>query len=264
MMSLSKLTLAFGLLLSLANTPAALGQQSGTVPDGAPALEQKGQSSWSSTKGAEAGPQVFLADETGQLGVLDLSNGNVRLIGRRGVVLTDIAFAPGGRLFGISFTTFYRVNPSTGVRTTIGSLGVSGMNALACPTAQQCLAAAFNNTTLYKINTTSGKATAIGSNGSFRSAGDLVFFQDSLYLSSTNRRFVKLNAATGRAISSASHGIVDLWGLIALRDGLFFGFSNTEAFQFNPANGARSRLGDFGGQGLGKTNGAAFNGYFRG
>lgn len=75
---------------------------------------------------------------------------------------------------------------------------------------------------------------------------------------------MSLNPANGRVLGTASHGITDLFGEVATGDGSFFGFSDTRFYRLDPTDGPGSLLGDFGGQGLGDTNGAAFNGYFRG
>lgn len=268
MIRFGHLAAACGLLLGTFMVSEARAQEAGALPDSAPAAEQK----TSPAAAPAAGPQVYLADSSGKVGVLDLGNGNVRVLGSAGVILTDIAFAPGNRLFGISFTHLYRVDPATGRATRIGrGLGVRGMNALACPSERQCLGYEFNRTTLYAIDTATGRARALGSNGRIVSAGDLVFFERKLYLSATgspansNGLFAQLNPANGQVIGTpVNHRTGDLWGLIASGNRRLFGFSNTTAYKFNPVTGGRTLVRNFGGQGLGKINGAAFNGYFNG
>jgi hypothetical protein len=77
-----------------------------------------------------AGPILWVDDDQGEIGKVDVSIGQVTLVGNAGVVLTDIAFDPHGNLFSVSFNTFYSINSNTGVASAIGFLGTGGTNAL--------------------------------------------------------------------------------------------------------------------------------------
>ncbi len=87
---------------------------------------------------SHADPILTVSTGGGQLANVDVATGTTTVLGNTGVVLTDIAFSPTGDLFGISFNDLYKVNPTTGATTLVGSLGgVSGTETLLClvPTA---------------------------------------------------------------------------------------------------------------------------------
>ncbi|MFH1354343.1 MAG: hypothetical protein ABIH36_03575, partial [bacterium] len=76
---------------------------------------------------------VFMVgDEDGVLWRVDPVSGSAEQIGDMGVVMTDIAFAPWGELYGVSYTDLYRINPATAaIIEQVGPVGISGrVNAL--------------------------------------------------------------------------------------------------------------------------------------
>ena len=75
---------------------------------------------------AQAAPVLWIADESGQLARVDIASGAVRAPHNMGVRLSDIAFDPEGRLFGITYDAqLFRVDPGTGSATRVGELGAS-------------------------------------------------------------------------------------------------------------------------------------------
>ncbi|MFO1073225.1 MAG: hypothetical protein U1E17_11260 [Geminicoccaceae bacterium] len=218
------------------------------------------------------GPKAYLADRLGTLGTLDLGNGAVRVIGilrpsprAARVVMTDIAFCPGGSLYGITFTTLYRINPATAQTTLIGGFGsrTLALNSLVCNATGQLLAYSNTSSRLFRVNRTSGLATLAGQGGSFRSAGDLAYHEGNLFLSSTNRQLVKLNKITGAPISSKLHNIANLFGLVSTGTNRLYGFADTQAYLLNEDTGGKTLLFQFAGRGLAQIYGAAFNGNFQ-
>jgi outer membrane protein assembly factor BamB len=231
----------------------------GTVPDAtmAPAAAA-----------AAAGLKVYLADQTGKLGTLDLGNGAVHVIGSMGHVMTDIAFCPGGTRYAIDFTRLFRINPANASRTAIGGgFGNLGMNALVCDASGQLFAHNFRTSRLFKINKASGAATVVGATGAFKSDGDLAFHEGGLFLTTEANKLVKLNKATAAVISSKPYAINDMYGLISTGRDKLYGFSETRAYRFTEnaqgPTGGKVLLFNFAGRGLQATNGAAFNGNFQ-
>jgi hypothetical protein len=49
------------------------------------------------------------------------------IIGNGGTPITDLAFAPDGTLYGITFTDFFKIDPGTGAAKLVGHTGVSGL-----------------------------------------------------------------------------------------------------------------------------------------
>lgn len=242
--------------------PGAWAQQLGAVPDGkvpAAAVPSPAQPQ----AAAASGPKVYLADRTGKLGTLDLGNGAVKVIGSMGAQMTDIAFCKNGTLYAISFTRLYRVNPATGAATLVGSHGLSQLNALVCNAANQLLAHRATLNKLYRLNAGNAQATLVGTTGSFRSAGDLSYHEGALFLTSLDKKLVKLNKANGAVLGSKTHNITDLFGLVSTGTNLLYGFAGTTAYRLNEDTGGKTVLFNFANKGLQQTYGAAYNGNFQ-
>jgi hypothetical protein len=74
---------------------------------------------------ATAGPKIYITDAAGRLATVTLGTYTVRIIGSEGVVLTDIGFnSKDHQLYGVSFTSLYRLNLTTGRATFVGNLGI--------------------------------------------------------------------------------------------------------------------------------------------
>ena len=97
---------------------------------------------------------MWICDGPGKIGKVDVAPGKVTLVGDAGVVLTDIGFDPEGKLFGVSFDTFYSIDGTTGAATAIGDLGPIGINALVFSTTGTAYAMGNGGDDLYRMNTT--------------------------------------------------------------------------------------------------------------
>lgn len=204
-----------------------------------------------------AAPLVYLCDRSGRLGTLNLTTKAVKVIGNLGVVLTDIAFAPNGTLYGLSFTTFYRVDKTTGRATRIGSLGVNGLNALGFSKSGKAIAASYRQTGFFTINLATGRATATGSNGGYLSAGDLTYGGDHLDFSTSNGLLIDYNLTIRSRVAHPDH-IANLYGLVVPAVGQLYGVAGTTLYRINPATGAGTAVTSFNGKGLAQIYGAAF------
>jgi hypothetical protein len=217
---------------------------------------------------AAAGPKIYLADRTGKLGTLELGTKAVKVVGNMGVVMTDIAFCPGGTLYAITFSRLYRVNATNATKAAVGNgFGSLELNALTCNASGQLFAHSNTQAKLYKLNRSTGKATVVGSTGSYRSDGDLALHEGGLFLTSTNNRLVKLNKASGAVVSAKTYSLNDMFGLVSTGTDKLYGFAGTNAYRLlenaTGPTGGKTLLFGFSGKGLQQIYGAAYNGNFQ-
>jgi hypothetical protein len=207
---------------------------------------------------ASAGPILWVCDDQGKIGKVDVATGKVTLLGDTGVVLTDIGFDPEGKLFGISFDTFYRIDGNTGAATAIGPLGPGGMNALVFSTTGTAYAMGNGSDDLYRINTRTGAATSIGYVPHGGSAGDLAFHDGKLYLASLSNRLVRVKFSPVGGTAVGTFKVANVYGLAQGDDGVLYAVAGTSIYSVDPDTGAAKFVVDYGGRGLGNANGAAF------
>jgi len=102
----------------------------------------------------------------------------------------DIAITPDNRLYGITNSTLVEINTNTAALTIItSSLGCSS-NALVSDNAGNLLT--VDSDSLYQINRFTGQVSCLGYYGRYASAGDLTFYNDTLYLSAKDNKLVKI------------------------------------------------------------------------
>ncbi len=193
--------------------------------------------------GAHAGPVrstapttwLYGADASSALFVVDATSGAARRIGDTGVRgMSDIAFTPSGKLYGVTFTQLYRLDPRTGRATPIGTgLGMGSVNALASDSHGRLYVASTNGDFgVVAIGT--GRATRIGSYGAgLGSSGDLAFARDgTLYAtaqSSGGQVLLRVDPATGVASVRARLALRDVYGLAFGPNGKLLGASRGNA-----------------------------------
>ena len=225
---------------------------------------------------ATAGPKIYITDSAGKLATITLGTYAVHIIGPTGAALTDIAFNPkDGKLYGVTFTGFYRVNTTTGKATFIGKLGISDANALVFNGQGVAYTEGVNSSELYTINTTTGKVSPVGSTKPFKSAGDLTFYAGGLVLSgyyqsalenNTPDTLALINPKTGEVLAYSELKIANLFGIVCTGKDLLFGLAGTNVYQLFPGetniNKRAVLLKNLSGTGLTKIYGAAYDGYF--
>ncbi|HEY5893871.1 MAG TPA: hypothetical protein VIT91_11625 [Chthoniobacterales bacterium] len=204
-----------------------------------------------------ASPSLYIDDASGRLGIVDVSTGTTTIVGSMGTALTDIAFAPNGDLYGLSFTNLYRINSQTAALTPIGPHGISGGNALVFGTNGILYGAGNTSTGLFSINISTGAATLLGNIG-FRSSGDLAFNNGQLYLSSTTNQLVQINQATFAGTALGPLGFSSVFGLATGDDGVLYGLSGTQIFSVNPSTMAVTPVVNYQGHGLSQAYGTTF------
>jgi len=225
---------------------------------------------------ATAGPTIYLTDAAGQLSTVTLGTYAVHIIGKEGVVLTDIGFDPkNGQLYGISFSAFYRLNIKTGKATLIGNLGINDANALVFDGQGVAYTEGVNSSELYTINVSTGHVTGVGSTKPFKSAGDLTFYNSGLVLSGYNQSsltsttadtLVLLNPKNGAVLAYSELKVSNLFGIVCTGKDTLYGFAGEGLYELFPSQTdidkravLVKRLTD---KGLAQIMGAAYNGYF--
>jgi hypothetical protein len=207
---------------------------------------------------AHAVPVMHVDDAAGNLGTVDVATGNATVIGNMGVVMTDIAFSPTGQLFGLSFTGFYSINPTTAAATFIGNHSVPGGNALVFAADGTLYAAGFQSTSLFTINPATGAGTSLG-NISATSGGDLAFNGGNLFLATGNSQLLRVDLANvANSAVVGPFGVSSVFGLATGNDGVLYAVAGTQVFTVNTATGAATNPVNWAGQGLGSANGQSF------
>lgn len=152
--------------------------------------------------------QTFEANS--QVYSVNPDTGASAFLGRAGVELTDLAFAPDGRLFGVSLADLFSLNPATGAATLIGSFATTTSTMVGLTFGPAGLLYGVDQSGgLYTIDPASGHAT-------------LQFFTPFTYVgdvaSSSGGLFYATALGSGGShliqINSGTHSASDL-GLIA-------------------------------------------------
>lgn len=208
--------------------------------------------------GARAEPILWICDNQGKIGKVDVATGKVSIVGNAGVVLTDIAFDPEGNLFGVSFDAFYSLDQTSGTATLVRRLGVDLANALVFSSAGTAYVMCSGHDTLYVVDSRTGAARPIGHVGGFGSAGDLAIRAGKLYLASNTSRLVEVKLLPVGGAAVGPIGVANVYGLALGDDGLLFAVARTSIYSVDPDTGKGTFLVDYKGKGLGIAYGAAF------
>lgn len=171
--------------------------------------------------------------------------GTIRAANGVPVDVTDIAVAPNGAAFVISFDRLFSIHLGSGIVTPISLSTLSGVNALTTDASGNLWAAAAGDGALYRVSSFSGAATLIGRFGSgWVSSGDLAF-DSSGALWATARRpgdafdtLVTVNTSTGVAASRGAFLPSGIYGLI-FANGTLYGLSSSTSslYTVNPTTG---------------------------
>ena len=192
---------------------------------------------------------------------MDVDSGQVTIVGDMGVVMTDIAFAQDGRLFGLDFDHALRDRPAHGGddadrgprRRRAGTRSSSRPTGRSTPWAAP--APSSSSSTLRPA-----RRAALGDVGA-NSAGDLAFYGGELYLATLAHSLVRIDLgppATGASVGP--FGFSDVYGLATSDDGILYGVAGTEIFEVDPQTGAGTLLTDYAGQALDVAYGSSFQG----
>lgn len=218
---------------------------------------------WTGAHAAPSGP-LYIVDNAGTLGTVNLATMAVSVIGATGIGATDLAFSSNGTLYATSFTSLYQVNAATGVASQVGTYGsvANGINALVGAPNGVLYAAAFNTSTLYSIAPSPFTISTLPVNTGGNSAGDLAISASgtSLYESQANGNLVRI-AVAGTTVTSTvigNTGNTGVFGLSTGDDGVTYAVAGTEVYSVNTNTAALTPLFDYSGHGLSAANGSAF------
>lgn len=203
-------------------------------------------------------PRIWMHDALGRLGVLDLADGAFTMIGPMGVVLTDLAFAPDGQLYGLTFNEFFKVGRD-GSLTRIGRHGVPCGNALEIGPDGIGYAMGCSGDGLYSVNLATGYSELLFRTG-YRSAGDLAWRGGALMLAARDfgsDRLVELDLKRGAALDVGPFGVGNVYGLATGPDGRLYAGAGAAYYAVDALSGRAARLGDYAEAGLAEVYGWA-------
>lgn len=194
---------------------------------------------------AHADSFIFAADSSGYLWHVNPATGAAARVGLMSYVMTDIALSASGMLYGINFNTLFRIDPTTGAVTIIGSLGVNTANGLAFGPGGVLYLSNYVGSTggeLRTVNLLTGATTLVGPIG-YSSAGDLAFSSDgTLYMTDDDSLLVAVDLHTGAGHAVGSVGFTDVYGLAWLGNRLYGLNPYGQLFWINTATGAGSLI----------------------
>lgn len=181
--------------------------------------------------------EVFVVTSSYKLIAINTQTLKAREVGITSAMMTDVAFAPDGTLYGISFGALYTIDPKTAKTTFVGSLDDGGANALEIDKDGNAYIASSDDGNLYSVDLATGDMNLIGEYSStLRSEGDLAMFSGNLYLTTTDKKILKLDVDTGKAISSVKIPVEQMYGLEQSGSTLY-GFADNLFYSVDPTNG---------------------------
>lgn len=193
-------------------------------------------------------PTSLLVTDSGQLSRVNVLTGELTVLANLNTTLTDIATSPDGRIFGISFSSLYNIDPVTGDLSKIGNFVITNkMNSLDFSSNGELYGSTFDssNSDLYKINLETGRASGISleENTDFISSGDLAFvpsknqfFATSISTDNSGDILYSLGL-DGTAKEIGNIGFSNVWGLNFENDNLF-GYTDKKQIIINMDTGA--------------------------
>jgi hypothetical protein len=121
---------------------------------------------------------------------VNIATCDTSFIGYTAATFLDIAVTPDNRLYGISYDKIYEIDTLTGALNLITILNGISSNSLVSDNSGNLLTA--DNDSLYEIDRFTGGVTTLGFYGAYPPAGDLTFYNDTLYLSASLNRLIKI------------------------------------------------------------------------
>jgi hypothetical protein len=214
---------------------------------------------WLRVLSNQAHSDFLYAHGTSTLWQIDPYLENSGVASRVSYQITDIAFV-GKTLYGISFSQFFSIDPRTGVRTFIGNIGYSNVNALTS-SLDGTLYAGTTTGALLRINKSNGAGTFLGWYGpGYYSSGDLAMRYDGTMFASVIRSgyandwLVRVNTSTGQVTPVGDMGEDGVFG-IDFKDGNLYGLTSSGYLIYiDTVTGGSTRLQD---TSLGTTFGGA-------
>jgi hypothetical protein len=190
--------------------------------------------------GTQSG-QIIVGDSSGRLIVVDPVAHLSRTIGTMGVVMTDIALSPTGRLFGVTHTTstasilLRRRRRSSQSLCRIGCAGFP----------QRWNPVRGRRQSAGDVDTSSARVTTIG--WMRRALGDLEFAPSGdLYMTTSSGELVKVDPATAATTVVGAIGFPQLYSLSVASPDSFYSFSGSQLLRVGAGAGSATVLYDVG------------------
>ena len=200
---------------------------------------------WSSSAAAWADDQpMYVADSANHLLTVDPATGHADLVGSMLAQFTDIAFGPSGRLYGITSTLVYEIDPSSGWSDLIGEHGYGylpnsyGIDALTF--GHDGVLYAAGDDVVIAIDTATGAGTTIGSLSGYTSAGDMAADNSGRLLLTTDAgTLVEVHPNGSGATPVGQLPYTDVFALARSPDGNLYGIrSNNDILTVDPDTGS--------------------------
>lgn len=210
--------------------------------------------------------RVYLSTLSGDIYTWDMSNNQFSYQVSTGVQLTDIAIAPDGRLYGISFTGLYQIDPNTGQTVYIGALtsptqiyagvySLTGANGFDIAPDGTARVSSNNNVVVVEVDLNTGQiSNPWGPSLGYRySAGDIWFTDDTTYAVSTTSssiEYIAQGATTEFSVQSDFVLASDIFALFqapasstVVAPGTMVGITASNDTPYNVSSGNFAGLG---------------------
>ncbi len=144
---------------------------------------------------------ILFSTSTGFLVNWNPETGSFDAVYDLGRFYTDIAVAPDGQVYGITFDSLYLIDMEANSDQLIGRLsgelfygnnGLNQANAFDISPAGVALIASNNNSVIARVDLSTGAVSNAGLMLYTESAGDLIFLDDSVFVSTTSSTLVEL------------------------------------------------------------------------
>ncbi|HHZ65898.1 MAG TPA: hypothetical protein EYN38_08120 [Flavobacteriales bacterium] len=153
----------------------------------------------------------------GDLYLVDPDQCTANFIGNSGATFFDIARCPStGVMYAVNSNGLFKVDTTDAVATLV-AYSWPLMNALVCDSVGNLFGASGLDSELYQIDTATGAATSLGIYSLVtKAAGDLMFWRDSLYLTTKLNTIIQMDVTNvaGAVSLGIINGIVDVYGLV--------------------------------------------------
>ncbi|MCP4589501.1 MAG: hypothetical protein GY842_02025 [bacterium] len=207
---------------------------------------------------------MYVNDSANRLLTVDVATGHVERLGTTGAQFTDIAFSLEERLYGVTRTYLYEIDPANGRSTLIGRHGFGepghsyGIDSLTFASDNTLYAAGSN--VLIRIDTDTGAGTAVGTLSGYSSAGDMAAdAQGRLFLTSDAGMLLEVNRDGSGAMPIGSLPYTDIYAFAGTAGGVLYGIRSTnEIVNVSPDTGQATIVGELGGDFLGYSWGGSF------
>ncbi|QWT46001.1 Ig-like domain-containing protein [Azospira inquinata] len=192
---------------------------------------------------------VFYYSYGNTLGYFDPATGARTIInGNTGHALNGLAVASDGTLYATSGTeagNLYKINTSTGAATLVSHYNAGGQGLYSlCADGNGMLYGTGSDGRLYSINPLTGATTQVGTFGSYSTAGDLLYSNNAIYMSTIDNKLVEYDLSTNTVSVIISALPARLNGLGRYGDGTVYGITDAGGvYTIDLTNGVATNTG---------------------